>query len=136
MTHLPNAIPEKISKLKKMNKKTINTLVTLLLLFLTLSGCTKDEDKTTGMLHLSFQNNALTIKVHISAVENTDVILYTFHVDREGKVLEELNAGNYYLTVSAYDNSYNYTHYSNTGFQIRVGHTTSIKWGANNGIAE
>jgi hypothetical protein len=119
-----------------MRKKTINTLATLLLLMVTLSGCTKDEIKTTGMLDLSFHNHGLTIKVHISAVENTDVILYTFYADRQGKILEELNAGNYYLIVSAYDNSYNYTHYSNTGFQIRVGHTTSIKWGANNGIAE
>jgi hypothetical protein len=119
-----------------MRKKTINTLATLLLLMVTLTGCTKDEIKTTGMLDLSFHNHGLTIKVHISAVENTDVILYTFYADRQGKILEELNAGNYYLIVSAYDNSYNYTHYSNTGFQIRVGHTTSIKWGPNNGIAE
>ncbi len=112
-------------------------LLTLVILFLvSFSSCKKDEIPTTGKLNLSFYNHSLTIKVNVRPVENMDVVIYTIPIASNGKSEQELNAGNYYLAVSAYDENYNYTFYSSKAFQIRVGQTTTINWGSNNDIAE
>jgi hypothetical protein len=119
-------------------RRSVLALVSILLLMAAFSGCEKTElyePKTTGTLSLFFTNHsALTIYVHVRAIENTDIVLFVYKVDRMGNIIEELNAGNYYLTVSAHDSSFNYKYFSNTGFQIKAGQTTSIKWGSHNGI--
>jgi hypothetical protein len=100
------------------------TMIALFFAFLA-AGCSKDDETTTGKLELSFNNLTSEISVYIHPAENTSLTLYQL-TPVKGKVVKNLNVGNYYLTIASQ------TYYGSTGFQIQAGKTTKIYYTGNN----
>lgn len=105
------------------NFKTTSALLVMLALFL-FTSC-NDEFPTTGSLQISF-NGSADREVFISPAENTDIVLYRFQVSALPNQSKEMNIGNYFIRVNPVGS------FGSTGFQIRSGEVTKVRWDADN----
>ena len=96
-----------------------------ILVFLVFISCSKDQDYT-GTLNLNFENHPSDIMVEVFSMDNTEIGLYSFKLNSEGKKRVDLNVGNYYLKC------YSSTYFPSIGFQIRTNKTTLIRYDERN----
>ena len=109
--------------------KFIKPCLIILVLLAVMSGCKKDV--YTGSLKITFINHPSDLSVVIHPMENpNETITNNISLDAKGAASITLNPGNYIVQCSCIS-----TYYPSTGFQIKIGETTVIVYGPNNGGA-
>ncbi len=106
--------------------KLIKIILFLLFTVGTSISCNDTEISTSGILSINFINNQGDIRVHIKPAENTEIVICSLGLDKNGKAEKELNIGNYFIEVSSS------TYFGSTGFQIASDKTTQISWDSRN----
>lgn len=105
--------------------KFIKPCLIIIVLLAVMSGCKKDV--FTGSLKINFTNHPADLTVVIIPAENPVLpITSNLRPDANGVVSVTLNPGNYIVDCSST------TYFSETGFQIKPGETTTIYYGTNN----
>jgi hypothetical protein len=104
----------------------IKPCLIILVLLAVMTSCKKDV--YTGSVKISFYNHPADLTVVIQPMENPNAAISgNLKADAKGVVSITLNAGNYIAQCSSLT-----TYYSSTGFQIKIGETTEINYGASN----
>lgn len=104
----------------------IKPFLIILVLMAVLSGCKKDV--YTGSVKISFYNHPADLTVVIQPMENpNEAISGNIKADSKGVVSITLNPGNYIVRCISLS-----TYYTTTGFQVKIGETTEINYGASN----
>jgi len=76
------------------NLKSVKIIFFLIIIASTLTSCNNSETSTSGLLTINIINNQSDILVLIRPAENTEIVISSFGLDKNGKAEKELNIGN------------------------------------------
>lgn len=109
--------------------KTMSFILFLFIPFLTLTGCSNDDDITLdGELYLTFINTSDDLHVIIYSMQNTQVSLFDIPLNTYKKhASQSLNVGNYLIQLKS-----SYYNYGTTAVQIQQGKRTSVTYDEQN----